>query len=376
MSSTKPSSSPTPPPPPPPPFSSFFTANSAAAAVFASRRVSCIAPLVVAALFAAALVALLLDFPKLSPSLLVDSPAVDSSVVVTTAVDSLGSRQKERFGDVVPHTGGGTRRGVTWVPDILDGVYECRCGLSCVWSRNVAVVDEVDVTLWESFKPPKTRKQGEPLRAFMDLEATRRPSGFEDIFIGYHAKDDVQATYAGKTFRITRSYRVAKEKKNDTLVYWSSSRCLPHRDALAKALISLIPTHSFGRCLNNVGGSDVALDFFPIARWKRTQSPTVDHLHCAMSHYKFVLAIENTNTESYVTEKLFYALDAGSVPIYFGTSNVWDFVPPNSIIEGSKFSSLEELASYVKALAEDPWPTRSTMRGGGAVCWETTARPA
>lgn len=79
-----------------------------------------------------------------------------------------------------------------------------------------------------------------------------------------------------------------------------------------------------------------------------------DHLHCAMSHYKFVLAIENTMTESYVTEKLFYALDSGAVPIYFGAPNVFDFIPPNSIIDGTNFSSLEALASYVKALANDP----------------------
>ncbi|KAL3503893.1 hypothetical protein ACH5RR_033734 [Cinchona calisaya] len=73
-----------------------------------------------------------------------------------------------------------------------------------------------------------------------------------------------------------------------------------------------------------------------------------------MSHYKFVLAIENTMEESYVTEKLFYALDSGAVPIYFSAPNVWDFVPPRSIIDGSKFSSIEELASYVKVLANDP----------------------
>lgn len=79
-----------------------------------------------------------------------------------------------------------------------------------------------------------------------------------------------------------------------------------------------------------------------------------DHLHCAMSHYKFVLAIENTMTESYITEKLYYALEVGSVPIYFGASNVESFVPPHSIIDGSKFSSLKELANYVKNLAEDP----------------------
>ncbi|URE09737.1 Glycosyltransferase family 10 (fucosyltransferase) [Musa troglodytarum] len=79
-----------------------------------------------------------------------------------------------------------------------------------------------------------------------------------------------------------------------------------------------------------------------------------DHLHCAMSQYKFVLAIENTMAESYVTEKLYYALDAGSVPIYFGAPDVESFVPPHSVIDGSKFRSMEELATYVKGVADDP----------------------
>lgn len=99
----------------------------------------------------------------------------------------------------------------------------------------------------------------------------------------------------------------------------------------------------------------MALSMYPVCSSNDNGTPHWwDHLHCAMSHYKFVLAIENTKTESYVTEKLFYALEAGSVPIYFGAPNVWDFVPPNSIIDASKFSSLKELASYVKMLANDP----------------------
>lgn len=141
----------------------------------------------------------------------------------------------------------------------------------------------------------------------------------------------------------------------DTLVYWSSSRCLPQRNRLAKQLLSLLPHHSFGKCLNNVGGLDMALSIYPECANDASVKPKWwDHLHCAMSHYKFVLAIENTATESYVTEKLFYALDAGAVPIYFGAPNVWDLVPPHSIIDGSKFNSLEELASYIKSLANDP----------------------
>ncbi|XP_020595241.1 alpha-(1,4)-fucosyltransferase-like, partial [Phalaenopsis equestris] len=140
----------------------------------------------------------------------------------------------------------------------------------------------------------------------------------------------------------------------DTHVYWSSSRCLSQRNQLAGRFLSLVPHHSFGKCLNNVGGLDMALSFYPECSNGNSGLHWWDHLHCAMSHYKFVLAIENTVADSYVTEKLYYALDAGAVPIYFGAPNVWDFVPPNSIIDGSKFRSMEELASYVKAVADDP----------------------
>lgn len=47
----------------------------------------------------------------------------------------------------------------------------------------------------------------------MDLEASRKPSGFEDIFIGYHVKDDVQSTYAGTLFHKSRNYHVSSLKR-------------------------------------------------------------------------------------------------------------------------------------------------------------------
>ncbi|PIA47316.1 hypothetical protein AQUCO_01400169v1 [Aquilegia coerulea] len=243
----------------------------------------------------------------------------------------------------------------TWIPDNLDNLYSCRCGLTCLWTKSAVLADKPDVLLFETSTPPSQRRKGQPLRAYMDLEAERRRSGFEDIFVGYHAKDDVQSTYAGSLFHNNRNYYLSRQKNNDTLVYWSSSRCLPRRNQLAKKLLTLLPYHSFGKCLNNVGGLDMALHKYPECANDPISSPRwYDHLHCAMSHYKFVLAIENTVIDSYVTEKLFYALDAGAVPIYFGALNVHDFVPPHSIIDGTKFSSMEELAAYVKALANDP----------------------
>ncbi|GLT52197.1 hypothetical protein SLA2020_255500 [Shorea laevis] len=245
-------------------------------------------------------------------------------------------------------------KGWTWIPDNLDNLYSCRCGLSCLWTKSSVLADKPDALLFETTTPPLQRHSGDPLRIYMDLEAGRKRSGWEDIFISYHAEDDVQSTYAGALFHNGRNYHVSSYKKNDTLVYWSSSRCLPQRNWLAKSLLQLLPHHSFGKCLNNVGGRDMALTLYPECANDASVTPKWwDHLHCAMSHYKFVLAIENTVTESYVTEKLFYALDSGAVPIYFGAPNVMDFVPPHSIIDGTKFSSMEELASYVKDLANN-----------------------
>ncbi|KAL0365805.1 UNVERIFIED_CONTAM: Alpha-(1,4)-fucosyltransferase [Sesamum radiatum] len=246
-------------------------------------------------------------------------------------------------------------KGWTWIPDNMDNLYSCRCGLSCLWTKSSVLADKPDALLFETTTPPFQRRDGDPLRVYMDLEAGRKRSGYEDIFISYHAKDDVQSTYAGALFHNNRNYHLSSIKNNDTLVYWSSSRCLPQRNQLAKKLLSLLPHHSFGKCLNNVGGLDRALSLYPeCVKDPNEATKWWDHLHCAMSHYKFVLAIENTMTESYVTEKLFYALDSGAVPIYFGAPNVWDFVPPHSIIDGTQFSSMEQLASYIKSLANDP----------------------
>lgn len=245
-------------------------------------------------------------------------------------------------------------KGWTWIPDNLDNLYSCQCGMSCLWTKSPVLADKPDALLFETATPPLQRHSGDPLRVYMDLEAGRRRSGREDLFISYHAKDDVQSTYAGALFHNGRNYHISSYKNNETLVYWSSSRCLSQRNQLAKSFLRLLPHHSFGKCLNNVGGLDMALSFYPECTNDANTPKWWDHLHCAMSQYKFVLAIENTVTESYVTEKLFYALDSGAVPIYFGAPNVLDFVPPHSIIDGTKFRSMEELASYVKALANDP----------------------
>ncbi|KAL3574228.1 hypothetical protein D5086_024841 [Populus alba] len=260
----------------------------------------------------------------------------------------------------------------TWIPSNLDNLYSCRCWLSCLWTKSSVLADKPDALLFETAPPPF---QIDRLRSKLFRTNFLVSDGICKFYVVQLAYGDgnvctvcqfqhmddfaldhgIQNAIFVCNFGNFDANNLYKVLLKDTLVYWSSSRCLADRNQLAKSLLSLLPHHSFGKCLNNVGGLDMALSFYPECANDASVKPKWwDHLHCAMSHYKFVLAIENTWTESYVTEKLFYALDSGAVPIYFGAPNVLDFVPPHSIIDGTKFSSKEELASYLKNLANDP----------------------
>lgn len=53
----------------------------------------------------------------------------------------------------------------------------------------------------------------------MDLEAGRKRLGYEDIFISYHAKDDVQSTYAGALFHNNRNYHISSIKNNVSVLH-------------------------------------------------------------------------------------------------------------------------------------------------------------
>lgn len=63
------------------------------------------------------------------------------------------------------------------------------------------------------------RQAGDPLRVYMNLEPGRKRSGREDIFISYHAKDDVQSTYAGALFHNNRNYHLSSVKNNVSAFY-------------------------------------------------------------------------------------------------------------------------------------------------------------
>ncbi|KAF9273571.1 hypothetical protein BGZ74_004720 [Mortierella antarctica] len=72
------------------------------------------------------------------------------------------------------------------------------------------------------------------------------------------------------------------------------------------------------------------------------------------SRYKFYLALENTNCDDYVTEKLERTVASGAVPVVDGPVDYSRFNPaPKALIQYNEFGSPKALAEYLLKLDQD-----------------------
>jgi hypothetical protein len=72
-----------------------------------------------------------------------------------------------------------------------------------------------------------------------------------------------------------------------------------------------------------------------------------------MKSYLFHFSFENQRTPDYITEKLWGALESGTLPVYFGAPNIKEHVPRDSIIFVDDFSSTKDLVSYLVQLSNN-----------------------
>ncbi|CAI5494535.1 unnamed protein product [Closterium sp. Naga37s-1] len=275
----------------------------------------------------------------------------------------------------------------------LEGTHTCaHCGLTCTFSWEAQVVPRPDVLLFvRQYGPLKEAEQQEmdalttrppherPLLALLDPEAA--PEGATvpgrqifspwvpmeqqarwDVVVGYHRDSDVQITYVGMNDDEARKDLVSNIKLAGVPLYRAGSHCsVRWREAMVKDILRVVRHHSFGRCQFNMHRISELIAHptcrTPLDKWTA-------RTHCVESRYKFAIAVENSERESYATEKLFIPFDARTVPVYYGAPDVAHVAAPGSFIDMRAFPNKTDVGVLINQLhanAKFPSPTHTPL---------------
>ena len=72
-----------------------------------------------------------------------------------------------------------------------------------------------------------------------------------------------------------------------------------------------------------------------------------------LSEYKFSIAMENSDGDGYVSEKIVHSFLSGTIPIYYGDYIIDEFINPKAYILIRKKSDIEKKIEYIKLIDND-----------------------
>lgn len=132
--------------------------------------------------------------------------------------------------------------------------------------------------------------------------------------------------------------------KKDFCAFVVSNGCCTTRNTVMKKLSTYKKVDSSGLYENNVGH---------LAPHDETEYG--DTFLPYLQKYKFTLCFENCKKENYVSEKLLNAYIAGTIPIYWGCSNVLKWFNPNAFLylEDESEQSMNKLIERIIELDKD-----------------------
>ncbi|KAK9532710.1 hypothetical protein VZT92_010084 [Zoarces viviparus] len=212
-------------------------------------------------------------------------------------------------------------------------------------SADVVVFHNVELAMRQQKLPLNlSRPQGQRW-AWMSLEAPVHNGNllqYANIFnmtITYRRDADIPIPYGELLPKEAEGHLVEEVPLNKSfLVCWVVSNFRSHhrRSKVYKELKATVPVTVYGRWTKRALRSNALL-------------PTISRCY-------FYLAMENTATKDYVTEKLWRnAFQGGAVPVVLGPplDDYKAVAPPNSFIHVDEFASVKDLGKYLQELAED-----------------------
>ena len=114
-------------------------------------------------------------------------------------------------------------------------------------------------------------------------------------------------------------------------------------------------SNQIGFDLYGIGWGDSGKDLKERESIKKVYKGVVEDKIDILRKYKFAFCFENCIFKGYITEKIFDAMFAGSVPIYYGAPDINDYVNPNCFIDFRKFKNYNELCDFLSNIKEDKY---------------------
>lgn len=102
---------------------------------------------------------------------------------------------------------------------------------------------------------------------------------------------------------------------------------------------------------------DVAQTFLPEFKTIKFANPPLvceDKLK-VLNSCRFSMAIENCIFPGYVSEKIFDAMQAGTVPVYLGAPDIQEFVPENCFVDMRKYGDFDDLWLDISSWDAPQW---------------------
>ena len=176
---------------------------------------------------------------------------------------------------------------------------------------------------------------------------------FEDLFnwtLTYDHRSDIAVPY-GRNILLKANERRPAAGTNfaagkDKVVFTAISNCdSTARIAFVSELQKHVAVDVYGKCQKKIN-----------PRANNTCNVNTNECTQLKARYKFVIAIENSLCEDYVTEKFYVnGLHDGLVPIALNGGNLEDvkIAPPDSFIDINKFQRVSELGRYLNFLNEN-----------------------
>jgi Glycosyltransferase family 10 (fucosyltransferase) C-term len=238
---------------------------------------------------------------------------------------------------------------------------EPQCRIPCVWRyirdhlkpADIALADMlVMVDTWElgpiakAFAGQRTAFFG--AEAWHTTEYIHKAHPWIDVSISPDETSDVPTSY--NLFNHSTLHNLdGKPPPQDaaSLAVWIHSYASAWRNAMADQITAVVKVDFLGPWRNN--GNDQLM--YPECSIHATG---VRHRTnpCIYRHYKFVFATENAEVVDYTTEKYWYAIAAGAIPIVNGAPNSKDWMPPHSAVFTKEFNDNgTAIAEHILAVA-------------------------